>query len=1326
MQFSTVQRERLVSPLNLALMAGLFAVSFIYLKPTSIPGTQQGLEPNLGAATEVDELSVAYLKALSHVGDLDSKSIIEVVRTLVREGRHEEAKSLLIENPDIQVSDLLRVEIDMELAAAESSVSLHAALQNLQNTPAWHTNILLRRAVELSHQLEHPQLTYSLYSTWANVAEKVTNTSTDIEVSNIYKQCGDYFHSVGKDDQAMMCYSNAMLTLPARFSPFQIKIGMVRSTPTGSEEQNSVIRELVDDESLDLARSTELATVLLAEERPDSAHPVYADMADKDLENAAQWYGEAARWAEASSELEQAADYLDAMTTYQTLDEREVTLARIESLLVASGNADNAVARISKRIEQRSDDTKLLESGVSIALLAGNPRQAFTWNSMLLALQPDNTMVQNRQGELALATNNLPVALRFYKERLKQNPAELDTRIRLAEISEWSGQPHEALKLWQGVADQAKNRSSANRVTALKQVVRLADMTIQPRVGAEALKQLSLTRPPSDAEILQLVEFYKLSGEPEKASVVLEKIQSAYGENDFLLRTLALHEYEHSEYQKSLDTWNLYVKTFGNTTDATLSRMELLWRLNRNDEAAQAVQSLRGETLFSQATDYQLRLLAEISWQYRYDWLAVAIQPRLDTIESNERRLMYSRRSLERLKETGENERAVAESIKLWDSTGEPDFALVAMQLAMKTGNKSVQQRFSPTEISSDELRMMPEYWAQIAMQRARLGDAEGAFQAYEKGLEIDGKHVESVAGLLWLAIAEQREVQLQTLLKKYESLATDTPELWQPMAVGYLQLGAPSTSVLWFDRLTDQIDSDYSLLLTYADALEYAGRVSGARKVRQYALQDLRPILLENSTDEEDVLLRHYARISARYASVGNNQRLVKYLLAEDAQPNKGVATTDSAPDDQLWRQDMAISWLMATQQHELARVVMADLHEKRLKAPAWQTLALALKEKDNKAIEAVMQAKGSLSIGNHILALRQLGNDREAYMLAEKALTPGAWLFGSDASDRRVAQDQYVLLRNARPSFIGGNVSGRSVSGLAVRDTGVTFRHTLAQRNLGFAFTLKNRQLESNEYVLEGNEDIADLSVSLFYDNGRQSARLTAGATNTENGDESYASGKFAMRTQDQRRGISAELAMNESVELSSELIIAGVQNRATLAVDSSIGKHQFMRLSAELTEINTRFDQEKVATGVQGTAEVGVQGSFGSNQWTASVQASQVTRDRVEVLPDALRLRTDSTLDSVIAEELQTLSVGATLSRGGFGVDYPQVSAPRYYLSTNVGKTWPDGTLGLQFDAGAGIRVLGGDELSFSVAHGALQSPRNINDATQLGLNYRFHFQ
>lgn len=1326
MQFSTVQREPLVSPLNLALMLGLFVLSFVFLKPESVPGSRQASEPGLSAATDVDELKVAYLKAMSHAGDVDAEDVLKIVRSLVQDGRSEEARRVLSDNPGVQVSDQLRFQIDMELAAADSSDNLYALLENLLATPAWHTRALLEKAAVFSHQLEHPGLSYSLYSAWARVSKEFATGLRDIEVSNIYLQCGDYFNSVDEKQQAMRCYWQALDTLPVRYSSFNIKTGMIRGTVKGSEKQNAVIQSLMNDETLDVARLKKFAATLLAEERPEFAYPIYADLADKDQPNALHWYGEAARWAEASNKPGHAAVYLESMTAFQSIDERELTQTRIENLLVAAGNANDAVVRVGSRINQNSQDADLLERGVTIALQAGKPRKAFTWNSLLLNLQPDNKVAQERQGELALAINDLPLALRFYRQRLKQNPSDMTVRIKLAEITEWSGQPHKAMKLWQSVVRQAGPGSTGSKLNALEQIIRLAAMTLQPREGAQALKQLLLIRRPTDSEIQQLVKFYELNGESDQASVALQQLERVHGVNDFLLRTLAKHEYKHSEYQKSLAAWDRYAALYGNTTESTLARIELLWRLDEKDKAAQVVKQLRGETLLSQVTDYQLRLLAEISWQYRYEWLATLVQPRLEFIVESDQRALYSRRSLARLQKTGKSKKAIEEAIKLWGSTGEVDFALVAMQLALKAGNTAVLEMFSPESVETDELKKAPEYWVQIAAQRLRENDNEGALEAYDQALAIDEFHVSSIAGLLWLAIAEPNDAQLQGYLQRYDSFAANTPELWQPMAVGYLQLGAASTSVLWFYRLIDQIDSDYSMLLTYADALEYAGRASAARKVRQYTLQNLRPILLENAKQDQAFLLRHYSRISTRYESVANNERLINYLLAHEAGTGNEQAGTNAGYGEDLWRQDLAISWLMSTQQHELARVLMTEMHGRRLQAPAWQRLALALKDKDDEAIEAVMQAKGSLSIGNHILALRQLGHDREAYALAEQALEPGAWLFASDASDKRVAQDQYVVLRNTRPSFFDTSVSGRSVSGLAVQDAGVGFRHTFAQSNLGVAFALKNRNLTSDQYELAGTSDIADLSVSLFYNNGIQSASLTAGAINTENGDESYARGRLATRSKDRRQGVALELAANESVELSSELIIAGVQNRATVAFDSDIGRRQFLRLRAELTEINTRFDQEKVATGVEGSAEMGVHGSFGSNQWTASVKAVQVSRDRVDVLPESLRLRADSSLDSVISEEIQTLAVGATLSRGGFGVDYPQTSSPRYYLSTNLGKTWPQGTLGLQLDAGAGIRVLGGDELSFSLAHGTLQATRRDNDATRLGLSYRFHFQ
>lgn len=112
---------------------------------------------------------------------------------------------------------------------------------------------------------------------------------------------------------------------------------------------------------------------------------------------------------------------------------------------------------------------------------------------------------------------------------------------------------------------------------------------------------------------------------------------------------------------------------------------------------------------------------------------------------------------------------------------------------------------------------------------------------------------------------------------------------------------------------------------------------------------------------------------------------------------------------------------------------------------------------------------------------------------------------------------------------------------------------------------------------------------------------------------------------------------------------------------------------------------------------------------------------------MLPDELRLTPDTIMDSVLAIEMTSLSIGASIARGDVNAQFPRTSAPRYYLNTRLGHTWPDYTFGLQIDAGAGIRLLGGDELSFGLSHETLSSKPSAgeSDSTSFSVNYRYHF-
>ncbi len=1350
MQSSTAQRESLINPLSLALLAGLFAVAFFVLKPDAVPGVghlADGDQSDPDAAL-VDELSLAYLRAQRSSGKSDDASLIKAVNKLAETGRLADARNLLNEYPQLDIGEFLRFELDLEHAATQSPDSLYTVLETFLDTPRIHTEKLLDRARILGKALDQPRMNARLHSLWADSAD---DRALSLER---HVECGSYLGSINEPKLALDCLAVARQLADTESQRFEVGLTMLPILDTGGSRQNALVQELVATRDIPSDLLEPFADRLLQTGRPDMAYRIYARMALVMPDEAARWLPLAARWAQAAGRPDEAAVFLDSLARSSgpgspDAAERQKLMEEVETLLLAAGQSRKAYESIQARIRNKPDDLNALKQGVSLARQLGEASQALAWNTQVLSFEPDDLQTVRLQRELAMAAGNLPLALRWATRVVDLKPESPAEREMLARITEWNGQPNEALVHWQWLASRASDEALAagldaeaeggedsdipamgaalseveesrenSRVNALREVVRLADITLQPGLAAQALREITRLEAPSNSDVVRLAALYDLEGRGSEASVALQEIIDRHGPSAFVLRTLASHEIHHKNFQESLSVWDQYVESFGHDAEATLARMELLWRLDHKDKAAQVSDHLKGKTLLSTASDYQLRLMAEIGWRYRKPWLTLLVRPRLKALEVEDQRTFFGRRSLDLLVETGNDREALAESMQLWSSTGSSDFALTAMQLAVKLGDQGIQEQFEPDSLAAESLQATPAYWSRIAEQRLQQSDSVGAIEAYERALQLDPGHVESIAGLIWAAIGEQDELRLMALLQQHRELAEQTPSLWQAMAVGYLQVGAASASLQWFDRLLETIEADYGMLLTYADALEYAGRSASALKVRQYTLQQLRPLLVESTVEERGLLLRQYTRLSVRYAGAESNERLVEHLLKSGA--------TDDSGSDALWREDMAISWLMATQQFEHARLIMSRLHAERLQAPVWQQVALALKDEDNAALAALVQASGPLSVGNHVLALRQLGHEREAYAMVQQVMRPGQSVAGATRNDVRLAQEQYVALRDSRPSFISGALDSRNTGDLNINETGVRIRHTLAGQDLGMSLDMTRRRLDSERYDVTGNEEQDDIALSLFFGNTRLGGRVTTGLLRNGNEDLTYGSAAFTGALPGRRSRVSTELAYNEETQLSPVLIIGARQHRLSVAYDADIGRHEFVRVQADATEINTRVEQNKVARGLGGSVELGVRGNFGSNHWSGSVVASHLEHDREARLPDDLRFIGNRSFDAVLEEEVQTLSLGASLSRGGVNADFPQVSTPRYFLSARLGQSWPQNVTGFQLGAGAGIRILGGDELSFSLLHDTQPTLSRTGDSTALGVNYRYHFQ
>ncbi len=1313
MPSSTVRRERLVSPLSLAVIIGLFILAFVLLKPAVDTFSVEQAD-NDASTNDIDDLHLAYLRARQRTGDFNVDEVRVAVDGLISNGELVKAKELLDNAPQINLGDSRRFEIDFAIASeqynnaqtptdrASTLTSVLSLTDKLLAQPKLQSTDSVAAALDMNVSIGQVDNITKLY---AELARSLAESPQDSR--NYHLACTASLSAIQEHPSAVVCAREGLAYGQTPDEKLPLHTALIRElTQLDDRVSRQVyIDEVMSDMPNDTESLTSFATVLLQAERPEEAYRVYAQLADRDEANREKWLEEASRWAEAANKPAESAVFLSTLAQLKTGDEKVLLQDRVQALLMGAGDTSKALGNLKIRMQEFPEDASVAATAIAQARQLGDNEQAIAWNAELLERYPDNQTAIALQIELALASGDLALAQQWTRRASIASPEDSDKRVQAARVAEWSGNPNEAAEHWQWLAENQSDRSS------LSEHARVAELTRLHGQAAYSVRRLTVLHEPSEADVLRLVKLYELQGQPHKAAEAIEDIIKIHGEQPFYYRTLAALHHHHVNYDKALAVWDRYVENYGRSVEETLQRMELNWRTQHYAAAALIAENLKNSGGLSIASDYQILIMSEIGWRYNKPWLTMMAQPLLASVENKGQSAFQGRRVVMLLSELGRNDEAYDKSVELWRETGDPDLAVFAMDLALRYGDQEDLEPFMVDNDQTRELRQKPGYWSTLASSHLKQQDATNAERAYRQALEIDPQQVASIDGLMWMYIGIDDERRIYDHINQYKDFADKQPGLWASFAVGYMQIGAATTSLSWFDRQIETIDTDYSMLLTYADALEHAGRSTHAAKVRRYTVQQLRPLLVEGADEDHETLLNQYAQLVSRYSGADATEAWVTQLLAE--KPDTST--------EKFWREDMAISWLMATQRQEHARLIMAKLHEERMTAPLWQNVAIALYEKDDQKLAAIIDEPGRISVGNQVLALRQLGRESEAYSLAEEILAQSI-----SPSDRAIAESQYISLRALRPSYASAGVMNRSLLDLGIVERNVKVRHTLAGRNLGFAMALKQRELDSTRFDLTGIDVEQDVSVSMLVGNSKSGTELTAGIVSTEEYEISYANGRFYRRSDTGSSELAAEISYNEPVTNSSELAIGGKQSRASVSLDKNLSAREFLRVQADAKEISTRVAKSRVARGLGAEAELGIRGSFGSNLWATSVRAAGSQYDRVDELPEDLQLSPTTQFDSVLLSESSSLSLNASLSRGGLRGEYPQATSPRYYMNASVGQVWPANRMAFQFDAGAGIRVLGGDELSFSFTHDTQSLIPNQGDATTLGVRYRYHFK
>jgi hypothetical protein len=1280
MQLSTVKRERLIPPVYLISIALLLTVAFIVLLPSRETFTRiPAATPELGQ-TKIDDLDVAYIRANDSAGALSANDMGNIISALIRSKRWQDARSLMADRPDAPVSRndlfLLNLETAREGYVANESQAGNASyaarlitlLTEFLDTTSLHDVGTLTRAAQISEELKQPELSASYRMVLASADPQ--------NAVKHFHDCARTLAGAELTGQSETCFRSAIAQADPqqRFELSRQLINMLHHTGD-SFAANNELEQLVQTAPQRTLEMNRLAGLALSLERPDLAYPLYAHLSTINEDRAIFWLEKAATWSEASNLPGLAAEY-------------------IGSILDISDPQYHG--ELNKRRQAN------LASGMGLTA------QAMTWNERLLQIRPYDLDSMQRQIDLALATSQLGSALQWARKSVALEPQDKEARVKLAQLEEWNGNVQDAQQQRVWLANNYP--STANDI----ELIRLSELNWDSATAARTLQRLAKRQPISSENILKLVALHEADGRPDLAAEALVDMQNGGAMDPMLIRELAALHKRHNKWKQSLQAWQTFAARYGRSSEESINRMELHWRLDQPKLALNMARKV-SDTYLSSASPYQLELMSILGWRYRHPELVLASAPHLERLDLDDsKQIVLARRVIRSYLDQGEADNAIGYAEYRWRKTNDNEFLIAALHIALDENVYPHLERYLDANGELLPLREMPDYWLTVADYYNRQSDTLAALETYENTLLVEPDNISAMTGILWTLMGDQHydEKRLTDTLAKFETAAIDKPELWSPYAVGYMRLQQPETSLRWFSKIMLQDEHDYNILLSFADALEQTGNNPHAFKVRQYTLAKLRPLVLAETDGKTDALARDYISLLRRYGSSGENEVWTERLLAE---------AVDASGEEAAWRQEMAAAWYLSTQRNDYARLILTKMHEKRLKSPTWQQLALALAEDDVGTIEEILASGETLSSGDRILALRKVGREQEAFVLARKTMDEGL----TDA-ERRTATDQVIAMRYQRPGYYAGGLTRSSVENLNITETGLSLRHTLAAADLGFSIDYNRRQLElANASIANGTED--DVAVTAHFGNSTRGGSVTAGLNSRNDNDLNYSGGELYVRDRRGKKQLSTEVYINEITDTSKNYRLAAKQDRAELAYSHAIGKNEFVRLSGSINEVSTRATDDKISTDIGASIELGTNGTIGSNSWSMGVVASQTNRTFEGVLGTTPNGTAQfSSFTGEFKDESQELALNAALFRGGIQSAYPQAASPRYHLSARLGHNWQAESTAFKVAAGAGFRLLGNDELSFNVEHDTSfdESLNGISNST-VGVQYRNHF-
>lgn len=899
-----------------------------------------------------------------------------------------------------------------------------------------------------------------------------------------------------------------------------------------------------------------------------------------------QWLEEASRAALGEGQYIAAADLLFALQARASSLEQKRDYFRRALATLQSGNLlPEALQAADRHIGELADDEQTLQFLARLALAANDPARAARYMRRLLHLgwldrlrlalaalpdaliasaqaapeeapqpapkdmRPYDEKLYRLAYDIFLANHNLDDAFKVADAAVRQVPADLSWRERLAQVAEWSGKPALALQQWLYLAQHGGAEQ------ALQAVLRLAPGLHDDEALLYAWQQSAKKHTPDAAQWRDISDLYERLGRPQEA---VRYFEAAYAKkaDPVLLELMARLEDRAGRPEEAIRQYRRLIEVAGDTPERA-TKLATLYLLKGDFKQAYAVLDPMRARAAPQDAEYW-NLLGDLAWQLQQDDAALQAysvkvsQPKAEAVDAE--RLVQLMR-----KRAPEQAARLAES--LYRRLHSPALLIAAAEIDWQRRDLVALKRLYAGLTPADEARVAGNsyFFALRANYYQASGQTRAALADYRRALAIEPASADLRTGFLWFLIDARNLPELRRRLQAWQSDAAADKAYWAPYAAGYMNLGEPRRALPWYARELQTKRDDYLWLSSYADALEAAGDAAMAWRVRRHAWIEARRKRAGTPPGEHEALLA-YARLATQFAPGDASLAVLRRLLRQDSAAGQ--------PPDAASK-ELVLSWMLSNEQHEAARIWLWQQYGRDLAKPLWAEISVALAQNDVDTLDRLLrtQAEG-MSAYNRIDAARAIGDLRRAQSYAFAALAKDAH---DDELHLRLATD---MLATADSVILRDTAFTRGV--LAGRERSASIRLWNSPR-LRFALELGAlRQTSQDASALTGvpgTEREAGLSALLRHGRGETEIAVARRAALAE-----FNSLRLA-HTERWAEGVSSVfgLTRHERANETVALAVGGYRDRIDASLEYDFSKREYLRLQGWHAGYRTQHGQD-----------------------------------------------------------------------------------------------------------------------------------------------------